>query len=185
MPDSRKEEMELVKKVQSDLQYFESLYEKYLDKVYNYFLYRLRNKEESEDLTSLTFEKAIINLHTFQDQGYSFSAWLFRIAHNNYIDCIRKKTKHKTCSLDDIEAYNEPSTPKIPDFIEDFDTKESLEKIQIIIKTLPPLHQEIWTLKLKCDLSHKEIADTLQLTENNVNVILFRSIKKIRNDFYK
>lgn len=171
-------EMELVKQAKQDLSSFAILYERYFEKIYKFFHFRLRDQHESEDLTSITFEKAVKKLHTFEDQGYPFSTWLFRIAHNVLVDHFRKIEHNRVTSWEDITRQEEPFTELNPQLI---DNKEALEKVKEAISTLPKLHQDIWALKLSHDMSNKEIAVTLNLTSNNVNVILFRSLNVIKN----
>lgn len=170
-------EIDIVKKAQHDLENFSILYERYFEKVYRYFHFRLRNDIESQDLTSATFEKVITKLHTYKDYGYPFAAWLFRIARNTLIDHFRTKQKQKTVSFEELGMNEQPFVCLDATLI---DNQEAIEKIKHIIATLPQLQQDIWALKLGSDLSHKTIAETLKIRENYVNVLLFRSIQVIK-----
>ena len=155
---------------------FAQLFEKYLTPVYRYFFFRLRHREDSEDLTSLTFEKAFLGLKNFRDDSTSFPAWLFKIANNCLIDHYRRIKP--VDSLDELsETGFEPS--------ENFDLQGLNRKMLITevweeIRTLPEKYQTLWALKLASDLPHQEIAKILNISENNVNVMIHRSLGMLR-----
>src|SRR4030067_1661893 len=91
---------DLIKQAQNgDTQAFSKLYESYVDRIYKYFFYKTKTIEETQDLTSLVFEKALKNLRQFKKK-VSFQAWLFTIARNSIYDYWR--TKKKNLNLDQI-----------------------------------------------------------------------------------
>ena len=79
-------EKQLVEQAKESLQAFDALYEHYLPKIYAYILNRVANKEVAEDVTSKTFIKAMTKIQSFDYKGYTFGAWLYKIAQNNIID---------------------------------------------------------------------------------------------------
>lgn len=173
------EEIILVQKAQKNINDFGVLYQCYFEKIYKFFHFRLGSQPEAEDLTSETFEKAVKNLHTYEYQGHPFSTWLFRIAHNVLIDHFRASGRKKNTSLENLTPHNEPRT----EFnLEEIDNKELIEKVRKEVLKLPKLQQDIWALKLNADMSNQEIAETLGLSANYVNVSLFRSLKVIKNN---
>ena len=77
-----------------DGQAFESLYNRYRKQLYGYLHNLLRNSGiDPYDIFEETWLKAIDKLSKYHDDG-RFSAWLFRLAHNVFIDHIRKKRNH-------------------------------------------------------------------------------------------
>src|SRR5437763_6304286 len=72
-----------------DAQAFGTLYEMYFDKIYSYLYFKTMHRNEAEDLTALVFMKAWEAIDHFQWQGYPFSTWLYRIAHNQLVDHYR------------------------------------------------------------------------------------------------
>lgn len=183
--NSHEEEIRLIQEAQQDLQKFAEIYKKYVTKIYQYFQFRVWNKDEAEELTSITFEKALTKLNSFRNQGYPFSTWLFKIAHNCLVDFFREQDKKKTISLDELAPAQEPTTTKAPNFIQVIDDQADVRKVMQIIKTLTPLQQDVWGVKLSGDFSSKQIAETLNITENLVNVTLCRSLKVIKNKFFR
>lgn len=65
------------------------LYQRYLDPVFRYCFVRLQSRDAAEDVTSEVFLKALAGIHTYR--GGNFSAWLFRIAHNEVIRSYRRR----------------------------------------------------------------------------------------------
>ena len=74
---------------QRDRGAFDVLYRRYLDRVYSYAFYQLGDHHEAEDATERTFLSALSALDRFTDEGATFRAWLFRIAHNTIANAHR------------------------------------------------------------------------------------------------
>ena len=90
----------LVEKAKADRQAFASLYQKYSEKVFNYFWYRLNHDTEvAQDLMQDVFLNSFNNLHKFREEGYSYLTYLLKIAHNLLIDYYKKP---KDLSLEDL-----------------------------------------------------------------------------------
>jgi RNA polymerase sigma-70 factor (ECF subfamily) len=168
---------ELAKRACHDASSFSDLFDRFFSPVYRYFFIRLRHQQDAEDLTSETFQKIFQKLPTFQERGLPFGAWVFTIAHHTLIDHVRR-TKHTVDSLDTLDPSKEPHK----DFdLQAIDQQLLSEKLWTAIRQLPEREQQIWALKLTSGLAHKDIANVLGLTENNVNVILHRSFSLLKN----
>src|SRR6266508_1594267 len=95
-PDS-----ELVRAAQAgDASSFGRLYERYFDKVYSYLSFKLGNATEAEDLAGQVFLKALESLGSYKWTVVPFQAWLFRIAHNQLVDTLRRRGRRPSGSLD-------------------------------------------------------------------------------------
>src|SRR4051794_13309049 len=68
---------------------FDLLYEKYVERIYNYCLRRVGQTQEAEDLASVIFTRAWAGLSTYR--GGSEAAWLFKIAHNTVANHLRAR----------------------------------------------------------------------------------------------
>ncbi len=96
-------ERQLTKRAaQHDHQAFAELYELHINRIYKYIYFRCKSTEEAEDLTSQVFMKAWEAIDRYQWEGYPFSTWLYRIAHNQMADYYR--TRHRTVPLDTARA---------------------------------------------------------------------------------
>jgi len=155
---------------------FSDIFDQYFDKVYKFFYFRLRNEHDAEDLAAETFEKILKNLSSYEDRGYKIGAWIFTIARNVLNDFFRKN-KVRVESVDELLPSKEPSK----EFdMQGVDRKMLQEQLWEVVKSLPERQQMIWSLKLTEDLPHKDIADILGTTEANVNVMVHRSVKILK-----
>ena len=81
------EEESLIRRAQQqDQQAFAQLYEEHFDKIYRYVVLKIGSRTEAEDITQQVFLKALRSVSSFRWKGTPFSAWLFRIAHNQVVD---------------------------------------------------------------------------------------------------
>ncbi len=67
------------------------LYEDNFDRIYRYVVLKIGERTEAEDITQQVFVNAIKAISSFKHKGVPFSAWLYRIAHNQVVDYLRKK----------------------------------------------------------------------------------------------
>jgi len=84
-----------------DMEAFGLLYEQYVEKIYSYLYYKTSSQAQAEDLTSQVFLRALGHIENYEDRGYPFSAWLYRIAHNLVVNWYRDKDKIEEIPLED------------------------------------------------------------------------------------
>jgi RNA polymerase sigma-70 factor (ECF subfamily) len=86
---------------QGDQQAFATLYETYRPLVHRFLRRRLDGADEVvEDLTEDVFVKLYEKLDRYVERGLPFTAWLYRIAHNQLVDYVRTLPRHQARSLD-------------------------------------------------------------------------------------
>ncbi len=158
---------------------FTALYEEHMAYVFRYISYRVGNRNEAEDLTSVVFEKALAAFHKYDSRKAAPQTWLLTIARNTVTDHLRKSSKRKTMPLDNAVGV-ESSDPPPP---EQTEKREEYERLQLCLAVLPQREQEIISLKFGGELNNRQIASAIGLSENNVGTILFRAICKLRNCF--
>src|SRR3990167_6027817 len=121
------EERILVEKTKKNKQNFKYIYDYYSKKIYSYIYRRMGNKELSEDLASITFEKALNKFDDFRWQGVSMGVWLYRIARNNINDYLRKiRNRNRDVSLTDLESYIKD---EVSDSLEDIVIRDEEEQM--------------------------------------------------------
>lgn len=157
---------------------FTYIFETYYKKVYNFIYYRVNNHYTAEDLTSQVFEKVMLKINTYNENKSPFEVWLFAIARNIVNDYFRNLQKHKFFSIDAIK--NLISKKKTPEDI--VEIAETNDKLSDALKILNERERNIVALKFGADLKNVEIAKVLDLTESNVGVILFRTMKKLKKE---
>lgn len=170
MPQS---DLEIIKDCQKgNSEAFGLLYEKYINKIYNFIYYKTFSRENTEDLVSKTFFKALRNLEDFK--GENFSAWLYRIARNNVIDHYR--TQKKDISLEEIWEMSDDINRE-----DNFDTKEKLEEVKKIIKDMKANQKEIILMRVWDGLSYREIADILGKSEASCKMMFCRATRELKD----
>lgn len=160
---------------EKDIEY---IFETYYKRVYNFIYYRVGCQYTVEDLTSLVFEKVMLKISTYSESKSPFEVWLFAIARNVVNDYYRNLKKHKFLSIDTIKEL--VSRRRMPeDIVEIAETNDKLSKA---LNTLDTRERNIVALKFGADLKNVEIAEILDLTESNVGVILYRTMRKLKSE---
>lgn len=157
---------------------FTYIFETYYKRVYNFIYYRVFHQYTAEDLTSQVFEKVMVKISTYDESRSPFEVWLFAISRNVVNDYFRSQKKHRFLSIDTIkELVSKRKTPE--DIVEIAETNDKLLKA---LNTLDTRERNIVALKFGADLKNVEIAEILDLTESNVGVILYRTMKKLKSE---
>jgi RNA polymerase sigma-70 factor, ECF subfamily len=98
------DEAELIRAAKADPQRFAPLYERYFPEIFRFLLRRAQDQELTADLTQQTFLKAMLSLDRYQDKGFPFKAWLYRIALNEIRMYWRRK-KEVVMDMGQHEAW--------------------------------------------------------------------------------
>ena len=157
---------------------FGQLYEAYAPRVKKFFLKRLVDEELAQDLTSKSFEKALAGLDSFRWQGIPFSAWLFRICRNTFFDYLRSERHKKRVSLEETA----PLRGNFPTQIEELEQSEETRLLKQALTGLPLRERENVYLKFYEGLTNRAISQITKLSETNVGTILYRTLRKLRED---
>lgn len=175
----RLEDSELVDLARGgDKEAFGELYERYLDKIYNYVYYRTGNHHDAEDLTARVFTRAMAHIETYTERGVPFQAWLYRIAHNLVANWHRDRGRRKVIPLDEFIASSLRS--ESPDHqAEDNEEREALLRA---IRHLPEERQQLLLLKFVEHLSNAEIGEIMNRTEGAVKSLYHRTLIALRDE---
>ena len=157
---------------------FTYIFETYYKRVYNYISYRVNSYHEAEDLTSQVFEKIMAKIDTYSEKKSPFEVWVFSIAKNVINDYFREIKKHNIFSIDSFKEL--ASSKKSPEDI--VETREINDELLKALKILDAKEINIIALKFGANLKNTEIAEVLNLTESNIGVILYRTLKKLRKE---
>ena len=154
----------------------EKIYREYYDTVFKYLFCLTHDKELSEDLVQETFVRMIKNIDKFEGKS-KLSSWLCEIAKNLWIDYLRKN-KRKV-ELNENEELNIQSEQNIEnEYIEREDENKVFEKI----KALDEISQKVMYLRIKGEMSFKEIGDVLGKSENWARVTFYRAKQKVKEE---
>jgi RNA polymerase sigma-70 factor, ECF subfamily len=156
-----------------DEQTLEDLYRQYVTDVYRYLLSLSKDHYISEDLVQEVFYRAY--LHVDKDETTNIKAWLFRVAHNVWIDFLRK---HKRVSVVDDEFFR---TVQSNDQVEkQVLTKDAVQNVFNAMDELSPKYREAVLLSDVRELTYQEAADEMGVSLANYKSILFRARRKLR-----
>jgi RNA polymerase sigma-70 factor (ECF subfamily) len=160
-----------------DIQGFQAFYEENLVRVYRFVFKSVRNQEEAEDLTSQIFLKALCYLDP-EHSAQSARSWLFKIAHTCIADHWRAHYRALTSSLDmRLEVGWEGTTKEVL-----LGTNErAAERVFNLLEALPERYREVLRCRFLFNLSIRETAATMGVSEANVKVLQFRAIKYATN----
>jgi len=155
---------------------FEFFYEENFDRVYNYARHRTGSASRADEIAADTFHRALKAWESYDLKKGDRRSWLFAIAFRATADHYRSQTRRKWFSLG---LAPEPTEP--PPYKQDEKQKHLFEALA----TLTDQQREIVSLKFYACMKNRAIAQVLGITESNVAVILFRSVRRMREDFSK
>jgi RNA polymerase sigma-70 factor, ECF subfamily len=175
----RAEEIEILvlKSQKGDKDSFAKLYDIFIDPIYRYVYYRVHSCD-AEDLVETVFLKVWENIHQYKKKKYSFSSWVFRIAHNLVVDYYRAA---KSNTMDELNE-------QLPDVNREHNpikntqnalTKEALKKA---ISRLKKNYQEIIVHKFINELTNQELAEILDQSEGSLRILQHRALKALRRE---
>lgn len=162
---------------------YAELLNRYRDSVYYVMLRMVSNPSDAEDLTIEAFGKAFHNLAKYVP-SHAFSTWLFRIATNNCIDFMRRKSQSPRPFDQDEGEEDEVEATVASDMIapdELMINRETAASLNRIVKTLKPRYRRLIELRYFEDYSYEEIASELSLPIGTVKARLFRAKVLILN----
>jgi len=168
-------EESLVRRAQQrDQEAFAQLYEENFDKIYRYIVLRIGNKTEAEDMTQQVFLNALKSISSFKWKGIPFSAWLFRIARNQVVDYLRKKTKQASAPLDESLASSD-STPELV-----AEQKLDIDQLLSVTKRLTVAQREVISLRFTSELPIAQVAKIIGKSQGAVKALQHSAIVALR-----
>jgi RNA polymerase sigma-70 factor (ECF subfamily) len=175
--DDKTQEAALIERAKIDPEAFGRLYERYVEKIYNYVYYRTGNHHDAEDLTARVFHQALQHLPRYRDRGAPFSSWLYRIAHNLVANWHRDRSRRQVVSLDLVAQVGNPADGSPLDRV-------ALGERRIVllaaIQQLPAERQQLLTLKFVERLPNAEIGRIMGRSEGAVKSLYHRTLQALR-----
>jgi RNA polymerase sigma-70 factor (ECF subfamily) len=189
---SKKEETEIIKKVQSksDTNSFGLLVDEYEDMVYNFCFRFFGNSDDAFDCSQEIFIRAFQHIESFIFRS-KFSTWLCTIMHNTCINSVKSKgyrNNSMNASFENIsntskEVMNQGKRMDNPERV--LLDKELSEKINNAINTLNSKSKSVLLLRDFEDKTYEEIA---RITEMNIGTVKSRLVRariKVANELKK
>jgi RNA polymerase sigma-70 factor (ECF subfamily) len=159
-----------------DLDAFSETYRRYFPRLFAYIYARVGNVHLTEDLVADVFERAFAKADSLRNKD-AYSTWLFTIARNAIISNARKHSR-ETIVDPDVMRDMAPATTSIETEVL---AREEQGDVARLVRGFPQREQDIISLKFDAELTNHQIAEIMDLTEPNVRVIIFRTLRKLRD----
>jgi RNA polymerase sigma-70 factor (ECF subfamily) len=152
------------------------IYDQYYRRVKRFILSSVRDEWAADDLTQETFIRVQKNLDTVKDPS-KIASWVFRIAYNLCQDHFRRRKRilSNECELNEATGGFQAAIAQ-----KQLEQCEMDGCIQKVVGSLPEPLRCVITLADMAELSHREIAEILETTVDNVKVRLHRARKKLK-----
>ncbi len=150
-----------------DKELYIHIVKRYENKLLRYVDYLIKDKDMSADIVQGTFIKAFINLNSFKTKK-KFSSWIYRIAHNEALNSIKKYKKEVRMDL----KFDHADTKEIED---EFNKKEITIKVNMCLNRLPVTYSEPLVLYFLEEKSYQEISDILRIPMGTVGIKIRRA----------
>lgn len=168
----------LVTQAQSgDKRVLAALYDHFYDRIHRYVSFKTGNPTEAEDITEEVFLRMLESIKFYKPQGFPFSSWLFRIAHNLVVDHHRKRARNMSTPLETASQVADRSTFSPDDHM---DMKFAMAEVNEAMDGLTDLQREVITLRFAGGLSVQETARAVGKKENAVKALQHAGIRKLR-----
>lgn len=157
--------------LRGDRQAFARLVARYWDRLYRWLYQISRDVHQAEDLTQDSFLRAFAALGSFRP-GSNFRAWLFRIAHNSFINAQRAGRKRRQTMPEDVtDTKAGPVDATL--------SRETMQLLMDAVHRLPGDFRTALLLRVEQELSFREIAEILGITEETARWRVFKARQKL------
>lgn len=175
-PNSTRAETEsqiIARAKEGDAEAISQLYERYAPQVRRYIASRLGDPLLAEDVCSDVFVKMLEGLDRYEDRGWPFSAWLYRIAYARTMDMLRQARRRPSVPLD--ESAPQPLEPPDDAVI----ARIAYHEIQGVMRVLTRDQRLVLRLRFDEDRSLAEIAESLGRTVGSVKALQHRGLTRL------
>ncbi len=159
---------------------YKILFKRYEKSLFIYMFHLVRNKDEVEDLLQSVFLKTYKNLHRF-DLERKFSSWIYRISHNEAVNFIKRRSKRKLISWEEVTTSKDKIVMSVDadDSAEIFMHKEIAKEMDDALEMLPPKYKKILLLRYFKEYSYQQIGEILDKPVNTVGTLINRAKRKL------
>ncbi|MFC1982065.1 RNA polymerase sigma factor [Chloroflexota bacterium] len=167
----------VINAVNGSVDAFGKLYIAYVEKIYRYIFYHVMNKSMAEDITEDTFIKAWKAIGSCRGREKTFSSWLYRIAHNQMVDELRRNKRGLFVDIDTIEIIGSAER--------DLERRLEKQELLMVLDCLSPQQRQVITLKFIEDLKNDEISIITGKSQEAIRVLQMRALSKLRKELSK
>lgn len=160
------------KAIEGDVDAYGVLYNTYVDRIFRYVFFQVRDRMMAEDITQEVFIKGWKAINTCRGKEHTFSAWLYRIARNHMVDILRKN--HTELSLELIDPAGDKNT--------EYEAETSIEwqKVIAAVNALPEPQKQLILLKFLNGIDNNEIGDIMGKRQGAIRALQMRALENLR-----
>lgn len=162
---------------------FQELVSMFQEDIYRLVYYRTFSQMDAEDLTQDVFEQAYRKMDTLHEPQ-KFRAWLYSIAVNRCNDFLRKRKYLVLLQMrksQEQELAMETDKNTGSSFDDKIEKQRFWKQVRAMLKKLPAMEREVFTLRFMDHRNINEIADILGKNESTIKTHLYRALNKIRS----
>lgn len=176
MPDPLDDSSLMLRYKDGDTSAFEALYRRHNDALYRYLLRLCRNQHTAEDLYQETWSKIVRSRSRYRPTA-KFTTFLYRVAHNCFIDNIRRNKRH------DVETNADPDATAHPadDQAAIVDKGKARERLESALLLLPDEQRDVFLLHEEAGLNLEAIAFVTGAPRETVKSRLRYAVKKLKS----
>ena len=162
-----------------DVSAFEELYIRHKGPVYRYMLKLCQNEAVAEELFQEVWMK-LINTRENYVVSAKFTTWLYRLAHNHFIDHYRKQNIRLVVDrIADCEAVNAVQTDDDPE--QQIQIEQAIDQFNQTLDALPQEQREVFLLKEEAGMNLQEIAEATGINYEAAKSRLRYAVNKLRS----
>jgi RNA polymerase sigma-70 factor (ECF subfamily) len=169
-----------------DIHAFEELHRRYVASIYRLVRRKLGDALLAEDIAQETFMKALRMMDRVDD-SFNFGGWVHTVARNLCFDELRRRQRDLRVegSDEDDDEYlaNLPSTSRSFDPVDVQESNETRRRVWAVAQRLPEKYRLVLTLRELQDLSYRQIARTLKMSESAVETLLYRARLRFKEEY--
>ncbi|HUT22260.1 MAG TPA: RNA polymerase sigma factor [Candidatus Bipolaricaulota bacterium] len=167
--------------IKEDKEKYRYIVGRYQNKLFAYIFRLINHREEAAEIAQEVFLKAYKNLKGF-NRKKKFSSWIYRIAHNEAVNWLKKNSRYKKRYLDD--ENNPLDIADDADLEEMADQDDEAKKLKECLNRLPDKYKNVLILKYFEEKSYEEMSLILRKSKNAVGILVNRAKKKL-SDIYE
>jgi RNA polymerase sigma-70 factor (ECF subfamily) len=158
-----------------DVAAFEMLYRRHNDALYRYLLRLCQHRDTAEDIFQEVWGKIVKARENYRPTA-KFTTFLYRVAHNCFIDYIRRNKRHSMTA--DIEPDSQPAPGDLPEI----EAERSLarRRLEVALRQLPDEQRDVFLLREEAGLSLEQIASITDCNRETAKSRLRYAVSKLR-----
>lgn len=158
-----------------DVAAFEALYRRHNDALYRYLLRLCRHRATAEDVYQEVWSKIVRARDSYRPTA-KFTTFLYRVAHNCFIDHVRRNKRHSNTA--DVEPDTRPDTGDLPEM--EVERSLARRRLEAALLELPEEQRDVFLLREEAGLSLDQIAAITDSNRETTKSRLRYAVNKLR-----